>query len=323
MANKTIYPFGISGDQPAGAWPQKIANLQETIDRLAPLAFRDTSNPANPLWRDLLITPSPGGVAVLRIGTGATMNKYFLSPLIDLGQDGERGITFSGGYVTANNSTLPALLFFNSGYEFQTYYSQKSVPRTIAVTASATMRYVRLVTKLEFLLDSYIKDESGGYLFNGADIDYSKGPETFLDSALVPDAWKPNSRGDFIGYNFASADEASTAARSDYNYPIFRNIGINGTPASFSISKVVELPVGHDIEFSCGEVDTDLMLRLLNPANKTASYYSANANPRTVSTVGTAYTHLQLYFRTANYAACYIKDATDNIMLWQGSNSLD
>ena len=324
MANITIYPFGISGDQPAGAWPQKIASMQETIDLLAPWAFRESSNPLNPVWRDVMISPRPNGVAHLRIGTSTTanQNKFFLSPLIDLGGDGDKTLTFSGGYVTGTNEYLPALLFFNSNYEFQTYYTQTALPRTVSVTSSSSIRYVRLVSKVEYLFDSYIKDGTTSFLFDGSSVNYSSGSDTFLESGLIPDAWKTNSRGDYIGYNFTNNDEASTAARSDYNYPFYRIIGINGTPSSFSISKVIEVPAGRSIEFSCGEVDSNLMIRQLNPATKAASYFAANANPRTV-TIGGSYTHLQLYFRTANYANCYIKDATNDVILWQGAASTE
>ena len=65
------------------------------------------------------------------------------------------------------------------------------------------------------------------------------------------------------------------------------------------------------------------MLRLLNPVAETANYYAANANPRAVSINTATWTHAQLYFLTENYADCYIKDATNNVILWQGATSID
>ena len=48
MANKTIYPFGISGEQPEGIWSERIAAMQAKIDMLAPLAFRQS--PYTPIY---------------------------------------------------------------------------------------------------------------------------------------------------------------------------------------------------------------------------------------------------------------------------------
>lgn len=296
-------------------------------DLLADWAFRETPNPANPLWLDVLLSPRDGGTGYIRLGTASNQNRYFLSPLIDLGEIGEeKGITFDGGVSISSSSYVPALLFFNEDYEFSTYYRNTVRDREISVTVSQNQKYVRLCTEGQYLLDSYIKDtKSGEYWFKGADVNYKGDYDKFLESNLIPDAWKPNSRGDYIGYNFANADSAQTAQRSVWNYPIFRAIGINGVQYSYSIGKLVKLPenVTIDVEFSCGVVDSGLMMRAINPEAGTATYHSANANPRTVSINTATYTHVQLYFLTANYADCYIKDATNNVILWQGAASTE
>ena len=86
----------------------------------------------------------------------------------------------------------------------------------------------------------------------------------------------------------------------------------------------MELPAGVaslSVEFSVGEVDSTMALRILNPSAGTANYYTANANPRVVTINTNTYTHVQLYFKAANYANCYIKDNTNNVILWQGGDN--
>ena len=48
MANETIYPFGISGEQSEGIWSERIAEMQANIDMLAPWAYRD--EPSTPIY---------------------------------------------------------------------------------------------------------------------------------------------------------------------------------------------------------------------------------------------------------------------------------
>lgn len=330
MANVTIYPFGISGDQPGGAWPQRIADIQATLDQLAPLAFRETPNPANPLYRDLLVYPSStAGVAGLRLGTASTQEIYMLSPLIGLGDIGTSySVEFSAGKLLSGSDLYPCLLLLDENFEFSSYRAQNALPRSVSGTVSASMKYARLVFPAEHLMDAYIKDtDTGVYLFNGADILTSsiRGAEDSFGNAYIPADWGPNSRGDFLGWNFANSDFAQTAQRTVVDYPYYTRIGPSATAIPYAISKVVELPknVTIDVEFSCGVVNSDLMLRLLNPAAGTANYYASNANPRTVSINTETWTHVQLYFRTTNYADCYIKDATNDVILWQGAASTD
>lgn len=330
MANVTIYPFGISGEQPGGAWPQKMADIQTTLDMLAPLAFRETPNPANPLLKDIFVSAtSAAGVASLRLGTASTQIRYMLSPIIDLGNVGETyNLVFSAGVIAASGAYYPCLLLLDENYEFSSYWVQNALPREVTGTVSSSIRYARLVFPAEQLLSAYVKDGATGvYLFNGADVQTAsiKGPDDISGITVIPSSWKPNSRGDFIGWNFANADTAQTAQRTVVDYPYYTRIGPSATAIPYAISKVVELPknVTINVEFSCGVVNADLMLRLLNPSAGTANYYSANANPRTVSINTATYTHVQLYFLTANYADCYIKDATNNVILWQGAASTD
>lgn len=328
MANTTIYPFGLSGTQPAGAWPQKMADIQSTLDMLAPLAFRETPNPANPAYRRVVIFPSEvRNVAVLRYGFYSGLTDYVMSPLIQLGEIGDAfSIRFSVGEVISG-ATYPGVVYFNEDMQPYSYNLASSNPRAVSGTVSSDMMYCRLLFKFPNVFDSYIIDaRTGEYLFNGAELDLSKvgDEEDFRNSDYWVD-WGPNSRGDWIGWNFATTDTAATGQRSEIDYPFFRQIGTDSVDFSYGISKIVELPknVTIDIEFSCGVVNTELMLRLLNPSAGTANYYAVNSNPRTVSINTATYTHVQLYFLTANYADCYIKDATNNVILWQGAASTD
>lgn len=327
MANTTIYPYGVSGEQPGGAWPQKITDLQETIDLLAPWAFRGSPSPVNPLFRDIFVGPISGTVsATLRVGTGEDNYLYMLSPIVDLGEIGDTfTLTFSAGALRTGTNQYPCLVFYDENYNYSGYYVQNVLPRTVSSIVTSSYKYARLMFRSEYLIDSYIKDKDGAYLFNGGDLSTSaiKSTDYFFDSSLVGSESKPNSRGDYIGWNFTGSDTAATAQQHSIIQPMYKQIGPEATAFSYSISKIVELPKNTtiNIEFSCGVVNSDLMIRLLNPTTATASYYVANANPRTVSVNTSTYTHVQLYFLTANYARCYIKDATNNVMLWQGAQS--
>lgn len=326
MANTTVYPFGLSGTQPGGAWPQKIADIQSTLDLLAPLAFLDTPNPANPAyWKVCILPSSENNKAILRYGYTSSLNNYIMSPVFDLGDIGSTVVLeFSCGEVVASGQ-FPGIVYFNEDMEPYGYNVASSNPRSVSLTIRGDIKYCRLLFKYEHLLDSYLK-VNGEYVFNGADFNTAmlKGKEDFLNSRYWLD-WGPNSRGDWIGWNFASTDTAATSQRSVIDYPLQKQVGTAASPFSYSASKVIELPqnVTINVEFSCGVVNTDLMLRLLNPASGTANYYAANANPRTVSINTATWTHVQLYFLTANYADCYIKDATNNVILWQGAASTD
>lgn len=304
--------------------------IQAVINMLAPLAFRESPNPADPLFRGIFIYPtSTAGIAVIRYGTASTQEIYMLSPVIDLGEIGETySIQFGAGKIISGNNLYPCLLLLDEDYEFSSYWTQNALPRTVSGTVSSSMRYARLVFPAEHLLDAFVLDvNSGSFLFNGADIQTSdvRGAEDFVGNAFIPAAWQPNSRGDFIGWNFANSNSAVTAQRTVVDYPYYKRIGPAATAIPYSISKVVELPKNTTInlEFSCGVVDTNLMLRVLNPSAGTANFYAANANPRTVSINTATWTHVQLYFLTANYADCYIKDATNDVILWQGAASTD
>lgn len=326
MANVTIYPFGISGEQPGGAWPQKMADIQATLDLLAPLAFRDTPNPANPPYNKVGLFPTGTyNDMILRYGESSTMNPYILSPIYDLGDIGDSiTLEFSCGEAVSSGN-FPCLLFFNEDMQPCRWYVATATPRIETRVNTADTKFCRLLFKAQYLLDAYIK-LNDNYLFNGADLPTSsiRGKEAFAASQYWL-GWGPNSRGDWIGWNFTNSTSAATAQRTDITNPLYRFVGTAATTIPYSISKVVELPknVTINVEFSCGVVNADLMLRVLNPSAGTANYYAANANPRTVSINTATYTHVQLYFLTANYADCYIKDATNNVILWQGAASTD
>lgn len=331
MANVTIYPFGVSHEAPSGTTLADIAEIRGTLARLANLAFREKENPT---YKDVGLFPvTADGESVgaaLRLGTGSTQDSWSISPMIDLGEIGAtRKLTFSCGEIKASGVNYPAILFFNESMEYKTYYGATTNPRSVSITVSEDVKYTRIVFKTSLMADSYIKDtDTDEDLFNGANVDPTtiKTNKEYWNSEFMFDADKVNSEGDFIGWNFGISDIAGTSQKTDYGAAIFKRVGVSAVGYSFSIGKVVEIPqIGGNIsiEFSCGEVDSNLMLRVLNPSSETASYYSANSNPRTVTFDTETYTHLQLYFRTENYADCYIKDSTNNVILWQGAASTE
>ena len=331
MANVTIYPFGVSHEAPSGTTLQDIAEIRGILARLANLAFREKDNPT---YKDVGLFPitangEPAGAA-LRLGTGSTQDSWSISPMIDLGEAGAtRHLSFSCGEVKGSGVNYPAILFFNESLEYTTFYGATSNPRSVSITVSEDVRYARIVFKTALMADSFILDtDSGEYLFNGADVNPAtiKTDADYWNSEYMFEADKVNSRGDYIGWNFAISDAAGTAQRTDDKAAMFKQTGVGAVGYSFSIGKLVELPQtggNISIEFSCGEVNANLMLRMINPVTGTANFYSANANPRTVSIDTSTYTHVQLYFHTANYADCYIKDATNNVILWQGAASTE
>lgn len=328
MANQTIYPYGVSEEAPEGIIPGRLANIEYSMQKLAPWAFRDAPNYPNAMYRDVMVQPKQTGqLAVLRYGYVSSLDNYIMSPIFQLGEEGDVfSLTFSVG-TTVNNAYYPGLVFFTKNYDYYTYNVANSNPRTVSDTVAENGKYyVRLVFSNSRLLDSYlINAKTGEYLFRGDQVDTSAilNKEAYLASQYWLPGWGPNSRGDWIGWNFGGSDSAQTAQRTSYAYPLYREIGALATEWSHSASRVVEIPqTGVDIEFSCGVVDSGLMLRALNPESKTASYFSANENPRTV-TVANTYTHLQLYFLKENYADCYIKDATNDVILWEGAATLD
>lgn len=326
MANVTIYPFGISGQQPGGAWPQKIASIQSTLDMLAPLAFRETPNPANPAYIGATIFPSDTNDSMtLRYGRGASMLDYIMSPMIDCGEIGASiTMEFSCGEAISSGY-YPGVVFFDENMSPSTRYNATADPRMVSRVVDSETKYCRLLFKAQYLIYSYLK-VNDQFVFNGADFSTAmiKGKEDFARSQYWL-GWGPNSREDWIGWNFTNTTSAATAQRTDFTQPLYRLVGAAAPTIPYSISKVIELPknVTIDVEFSCGVVNTDLMLRLLNPVAETANYYAANANPRAVSINTATWTHAQLYFLTENYADCYIKDATNNVILWQGATSID
>lgn len=329
MSNITIYPFGLSSATPEGVLPVKLAKMQSTIDKLAPLAFRETPNSSNPTYRRVAIFPtSTNNIATLRYGYTSSNNNYLMSPLFELGKNGDTfSIRFSVGEVKTSGQ-YPGIIYFNEDMEPYSYHLATVDPRVISGTVTSSSHFVRLLFNMEHVFESYIYDvQNGEYLFKGSDIDLTEvmTEEDFRNSPYWLD-WGPNSRGDWIGWNFGLTDSAQTAQRDVEDSPIYRPIGTASSPFSFSVSKIIPLPAGYtslSLEFSVGEVDTNLMLRFLNPVAKTASYYTANANPRTVTVNTASWTHVQLYFRTENYSNCYIKDDTNNVMLWEGSESTE
>ncbi|MBQ6762320.1 MAG: hypothetical protein IJP49_06170 [Bacteroidales bacterium] len=326
MANTILYPFGVAAEAPTGVILNELVEVQNTLYSLADWAFKGGTNYLNSAFRSVLFFPtSTSGVCGLRIGTADGTDEYFETPIYYIGNSSTYDLTFSAGIVDSSSNRYPSLCFFNENYEYGSYWGQTAAPRTVT-GSTETWKYVRMSFPASKLLDAYLIDNiTGRVLFDGSTIsaDAIKTKERFLESEYIPSSWKPNSRGDFIGWSFGTTDTPSTSQRNDITRPYFRRVGINATDLPFSIGKVVQLPSNQtlSIEFSVGGVDSDMMLRLLNPSTGTASYYSANANPRTVSINSATWTHLQLYFRTENYANCYIKDVTNNVMLWEGAAS--
>ena len=333
-----IYPFGSPGQMsPEGVVPSKIISLERSyvaVERamsgLAPLAFRGVPSFPNPIYRDVIIYPTgTADLAYIRYGYSTSNDPYLMSPIYELGVDGATyNLRFSAG-ATYNNGYFPGLVYFDDNYDYAGYNFANANPRSVTGTVSSERKYVRLLVTPGRLMDSYIINvETGEYLFKGSEVNFADmlGKESFLNSAYWISDWGPNSRGDWIGWNFGTSDSASTNQRTNYAYPIFRQIGSAASSWSHCVSKMVALPTNGgslDVEFSCGVADSSLMLRLLNPETGSASYSSAAelVNTSTVNT--TSFTHVQLYFLKENYASCYIKDATNDVLLWEGASSLE
>ena len=307
---------------------EDVAYLMEGFSNIAAWAFKGEPSLANPIYRDVAFFPSSSGVAVLRYGYTSTLTAYMMSPVFSLGENGALfSLSFSTGEITTtNNATYPGLVYLDKDMAPYTYHLGNSNPRTVTGTVSDTMKYIRLLFKVEKILDTYVYDNTRDeYIFRGGQVNLAttESKEKILTSDYWED-WGPNDNGDWIGWNFATTDVAATNQRSVVDYPMFKMVGQSSSDFSYSISKIIELPSGQSslgIEFSCGEVDTGLMLRLLNPAAGTANYYSANANPRSETINTNTYTHAQLYFKTSKYSSCYLKDTTNNVMLWEGPSS--
>ena len=298
--------------------------IQNVLGSLAPLAFKGTVSLGNDPTVYATTFPSGGSTGILRLGDDASYDGYMMSPLINSGEIGDSvSLLFSCG-EKINSGYYPGIAFFDASYNITTYYSATANPRTVNFTVDAEKKNFRLVFKIANVMRAYVYDVAHGeYLFKGADVNLAQtyNAETFQDSPYMLDAWKKNERGDYLHWNFAGSNSAATAQREKITQPMFRAIGANATDYDYAISKIVPLPAGVaslQLTFSCGVVNTGLMLRLLNPTAGTASYYAANAAPRTVTINTNTWTHVQLYFLAANYADCYIKDDTNNVMLWEG-----
>lgn len=328
MANKTIYPYGTEGDASAhGIIPDKLALIENSMQQLAPIAFRGTPNYPNPIYKDVCIfATTTDNVANLRYGYTPSVSSYLMSPVYQLGEPGGRyNLSFTMGQTST--SAYPGLLYLDKDYNYYAYNASSGNPRNVTGDISESGAfYVRVVFPVQLIMSVWLKDmNTGEVLFRGAEVDLNSllSKESFLDSIYWNPAWGPNSRGDWIGWNFGTSDNTQTSQRSSFNYPMFTQIGSAAPSRSLSISKMVELPeLGIDVEFFCGSEYSGLMLRALNPQSETATYFNASEEASTVTIPGT-YTHLQLYFRKENYADCYIKDATNNVVIWQGASSTD
>ena len=222
MANVTIYPFGISGQQPGGAWPQKIASIQSTLDMLAPLAFRETPNPANPAYIGATIFPSDTNDSMtLRYGRGASMLDYIMSPMIDCGEIGASiTMEFSCGEAISSGY-YPGVVFFDENMSPSTRYNATADPRMVSRVVDSETKYCRLLFKAQYLIYSYLK-VNDQFVFNGADFSTAmiKGKEDFARSQYWL-GWGPNSREDWIGWNFTNTTSAATAQRTDFTQPLY------------------------------------------------------------------------------------------------------
>ena len=310
----------------------EIAKLAQAYNNLAPWAFKGTPSLANPMYKDVLFLPvGTAGVGLIRYGYTSTLVDYMMSPVYDLGEIGDNySLTFSTGEVTTGSgSYYPGILYLDENMLPYSYHVGNANPRTVTGQVSANFKYIRLIFKWQYMMSVYVKDnEANEMLFEGAKVNLAE--ILPKESILTSEYWKdfgPNSKGDWLGWNLASTNVAPTGSggyKSDPNYPYFKQVGANATDFSFGISKLVELPAGVaslSVEFSVGEVDSTMALRILNPSAGTANYYTANANPRVVTINTNTYTHVQLYFKAANYANCYIKDNTNNVILWQGGDN--
>lgn len=109
MANITIYPFGTNGEQPNGLWTQKIADIQKTIDLLAPLAFREVTGDIRNYIQDGLVMHLDGidkgetsGLWSSLVGTSyATLNSHSISNEDNIEMDGAGCLTVTNAVSTS------------------------------------------------------------------------------------------------------------------------------------------------------------------------------------------------------------------------------
>lgn len=149
MANITIYPFGTNGEQPNGLWPQKIADIQKTIDLLAPWAFREVTGDIRNYIQDGLVMHLDGINKGETSGRWSSLVGNSYATLTSHSTSNDDNIQMDGsGCLTVTNAVT-------------TSYSSGTIEVCCDVSSSGTsIIYWGLTSKMAFIISS-----GGGYSF--------------------------------------------------------------------------------------------------------------------------------------------------------------
>lgn len=254
---------------------------------------------------------------------------YMISPIFSL--ENTNSLTFSLGGTNVGH-----LIFFDKDtYLYNNYYTSNANPRTVNLSATLKGKLCALCFQKSKLTSTYAYDNTNQrYLFNGADFDSSmihdwkqfRGESPLADAII----WE-NARGDFENWNFAANATASTEnARSVYEPTIYRIVRSSGNTAAYYssvISKEILLPKdgaggASPIQFSLGKAygaNTSPCLLLYDDDGKSANYYQANPNPRSV-TIDGVWDHIRFVIELSYYSTAYVKDTETGTYLWKGSD---
>lgn len=265
-----------------------------------------------------------GGYCVFGYGHAT----YMISPFFSL--ESTSSLTFSLGGTNVGH-----LLFFDKDtYLYNNYYTSNANPRTVSLSATLKGKLCALCFQKSNLASTYAYDNTNQrYLFNGADFDSSmihtwkqfRGESQLADAII----WE-NARGDFENWNFAANANASTEnARNVYEPTIYRVVrsASNTSAAYYSsvISKEILLPKDGSggkspVEFSLGKAygaNTSPCLLLYDDDGKSANYYQASPNPRSVNIDG-VWDHIRFVIELSYYSTAYVTDTVTGTTLWQG-----
>lgn len=251
-----------------------------------------------------------------------------MSPLIDLGAGRTTNRSLKFTCRQSGNDTSAGMLYFDENGNVGSFYTLNSNPRTLSVPA--TVRYVRIVFLMRNLQYAYIQDTSTSeYLFNGSTYDTNDigGWEDFFEAGY--ETLTTDAQGDYP--NMATS-QITDDTKTVISGPTFIKqtppwgfvTGLN-TTIPRGISRVIQLPLHgktgtetRPFTFSCGAVSPSLQapVLILIKEDGTESSSAANANPRTVN-ISAEYVACRMMWLDENYANAYLRDDTDNTMLWE------
>ena len=286
------------------------------------LVYQKGTPAPNYAYEGIYLSGASGGVCTFGIYTTTRM----ISPIFST--VGASSVTFSTG-----NTRQGGFYIFTDAGKYQTYYLDNANPRTVALSAANQVKNNVLCFRIEDLASAYVYDETNGkYLFKGDELSSTliHTSDDFRSESILANAvtWE-NARGDFANWNYTTSSSFTTTPRTTYNPPIYRKIhsATSSDTSEFTtlIGKYVTMPKNYTdgasyIAFSVGGVysGTNPCLLIYDDDEKTANYYAASSNPRTV-TIGASRDRVRIYCKMSDYPNAYIKDAYTNTMLWEGA----